>query len=242
MRRYAILLVGAVVALVCVRLGLWQLDRLEQRRARNAAAEAQLALPPLSLVGRDPPHVDSMPFRRVVTQGRFDVEHEIILMARAWRGVPGVHIVTPLLLTDSTAVLVERGWAPSPNGRDIELNDYREPLESTVEGVMLRPSADRRQSALPESWPLFALTADPAPLTSRLTYRLLPMLLRRTTASERMPPSMRLVALPERSDGSHLSYAIQWFTFATIALVGSILLFRRTPTRADRATEQLDLL
>ncbi|HEX5724904.1 MAG TPA: SURF1 family cytochrome oxidase biogenesis protein, partial [Longimicrobiaceae bacterium] len=47
----------AVVAGVCVlllagvfvRLGFWQLDRLEQRRARNAALRAATALPEFTL-------------------------------------------------------------------------------------------------------------------------------------------------------------------------------------------------
>jgi len=240
-KRYAILLVGSLAAVVCVRLGFWQLDRLEQRRARNAAAEAQLALPLLSVVDRESLRIDSGAYRRVVARGTFDFEREIILLARSRRGVPGVHVVTPLLVDDSTAILVERGWAPSPNGRDIELSDFREPVDAAVEGVLLRPSANRRQQTVPVGWPLYVLTADPEPFAAHYSYTLSPMLLRRTAASERMPSAMRLVALPERTGGSHLSYAIQWFTFATIALVGSILLFRRTPTRGDAASGDLDL-
>jgi surfeit locus 1 family protein len=229
------------VAIVCVRLGFWQLDRLEQRRARNAAADAQLALPPLSVIDRDLLRIDSSAYRHVTARGRFDFEHEIVLLARSRRGVPGVHVVTPLLVDDSTAVLVERGWAPSPNGRDIDLGDYREPVDAAVEGVLLQPSANRRQKTVPPMWPLYVLTADPEPFATHYSYRLGPMLLRRTTASEQMPKGMRVVALPDMTEGSHLSYALQWFTFATIALVGSILLFRRTPARDRAAQEDLDL-
>jgi cytochrome oxidase assembly protein ShyY1 len=47
----------------------------------------------------------------------------------------------------------------------------------------------------------------------------------------------RLVPPPELSEGPHLSYAIQWFTFATIALVGYGLLVRREVRDRRRSRE-----
>jgi cytochrome oxidase assembly protein ShyY1 len=53
---------------------------------------------------------------------------------------------------------------------------------------------------------------------------LLPVVLRRTDSPI---PSLRPVPLPEVTDGPHLSYAIQWFAFGVIALVGSVVLARK---------------
>src|SRR5439155_18913889 len=67
-RRDVAAVVSAVlVAAVCVRLGIWQLDRLHQRRARNAAWAARLALPPLTVTGSTP--ADSARERRVQARG-----------------------------------------------------------------------------------------------------------------------------------------------------------------------------
>jgi surfeit locus 1 family protein len=235
-KRYLIIVIGALAAVVCVRLGIWQLDRLEQRKARNANIGAGLAAQVLDLTALQSAQsaLDSLHFRRARAVGRYDFHHEVVLMARAHRGVPGVHVVTPLLLDDSTAVLVERGWIPSPDGRQADLALYREPIASEAQGVLLIPTVRRGAVPPAETWPVYALTGDPEPLAARLPYRLFPLLLRRTEEPESMPTSMQLVASPELDNGPHLSYALQWFTFATIALVGSVLLFRRGREREER--------
>jgi surfeit locus 1 family protein len=64
---------------------------------------------------------------------------------------------------------------------------------------------------------------------------LLPVLLRR---SDSATPLLQPVPLPERSDGPHLSYAIQWFAFALIALAGSVALARSSQRRAMTGDEQ----
>src|SRR5699024_6312310 len=101
-----------VVALVCVRLGAWQLDRLQQRRAVNARVAERLQQPPLpsaaTLTDTAAAH-----FRHVRLAGRFDDARSIILPGRSLRGAPGVHLLTPLLLSADTAVLVNRGWVPA---------------------------------------------------------------------------------------------------------------------------------
>ena len=44
--------------------------------------------------------------------GRYDPQHEILARARTVNGRVGFEIVTPLVLADGTAVLVDRGWVP----------------------------------------------------------------------------------------------------------------------------------
>ena len=71
MRRALPVLVGLAVAAVCGRLGLWQLDRLEQRQARNAVLEGRLAMPALDLpADRDTEaDADVLHFRRATAAG-----------------------------------------------------------------------------------------------------------------------------------------------------------------------------
>ncbi|MGD2135951.1 MAG: SURF1 family protein [Gemmatimonadales bacterium] len=228
MRRVAILAVAALAALVCARLGVWQLDRLDQRRQRNATIEARLAaatltLPPLP--DRDP---DSLAWRRAQVGGTFDLERQVVVMARSHRGTPAVHVVTPLLVGDGVALLVERGWAPSPDGRTVELRALQEPARGTVTGVLL--SRDTRDAPSGGGWPRYVRTADPATLDSLYPYDLVPLVLRRTARPDDVPEMLRLIPQPELDDGPHLSYAIQWFAFATIAIVGGTALFVRRET------------
>ena len=229
MKRAAILVVGLLVAGVCSRLGLWQLQRLDDRNERNRRAEQQLARPALPLdpmaasdVVADP---DAYRFRPAVATGRFDLTRELVVIARAHRGVPGVHVVTPLVLDDSLAVLVERGWLPSPDGRTVQPPLAPEPPQATVEGVLLLVDGRSGAIAAAEAWPRRVMSPDPELVGPWYPYRLLPLLLRR-----RAPPEgsgLRSVDIPALSGGPHLSYAMQWFGFAAIALVGSLVFFVR---------------
>ena len=230
MRRYLGLVIGVLVAATCGRLGIWQLDRLAQRRAHNVKVGERLALPPLvladsaaRLVATQP---DSFRFRRVRAEGRFDFARQLVVLAQAHAGLPGIRVVTPLRLADSTAVLVERGWIPSPDGRSLDTAWVAEPESTVAVGVLLRPEARRAMTTSRDTWPRPVLSGDPGAVQQVYPYRLLPLLLRRDSlpagAANLQPGSV-----PAMSDGPHLSYAIQWFAFATIALVGSTIVFLR---------------
>ncbi len=229
MKRGLILLVGLVVAATCVRLGVWQLDRLEQRRERNRSIARSLARPRFTLdretarmIAAD---VDAFRFRRVAAEGTFDFERQVVVLARSYRGIPGVHLVTPLVIADSLAVLVERGWLPSPDGRSVDTASASEPQRVSEHGVLLLADARGVGAGGTDEWPRHVLSPDPVLMRAWYPYAILPLFMRRDAP----PPGseLRAVALPERSDGPHLSYAVQWFAFATIALVGSGIFFVR---------------
>lgn len=228
-RDLAALVVAFLVAAGCIRLGVWQLDRLRQRRARNAVLLAARARPPLVLTGAVPG--DSARDRRVSARGRYDYAHERFWRPRSYEGVPGVDLVTPLRLPDGSAVLVDRGWAPSPDAYHVDQAAYREGDSAAVVGLAMRAPRARGD-------------VDPATLRDSLPYRLLPFLIQLvpetdSTAGAPAPapaPEQRSVAppsrplrwpLPELSDGPHLSYAIQWLSFALIIVVGSLALARK---------------
>ena len=104
-------LFAVVVVAVCVRLGLWQLDRLEGRREVNDRYAAGLAMPPRPL--EDLLLEDgALAYRRATATGRYDTEREVILYGRPLAGRPGNHVLTPLLLADGRAIVVDRGWVP----------------------------------------------------------------------------------------------------------------------------------
>jgi surfeit locus 1 family protein len=229
-RRYALFAVALLVAAVCVRLGLWQLDRLGERRDRNAVRQARLEQPALD-VSDGAPADTAAAYRRAVARGAFDYTREVILVGRSRRGVPGVYLVTPLRLAGGSALLVERGWVPSPDARTAELSRYREGDSATVEGVLLEvPSGGGFPEGARETdrgWPLYLRRAAPAELRERYPYPLAGLVLRRAAVPPGALPELRPVPLPELDDGPHLSYALQWFSFAVIAVVGSAALALR---------------
>ena len=202
---------AAVFAVVCARLGIWQLDRLHQRRALNAAVTARRALPPLEVTGAAI-SVDSVRDRPVGAHGVYDYARQWVWPGRSFEGVPGVAVVTPLKLSDSLAVMVDRGWVPSPDGFHVSLIPYEE-TSDTVEVTGLGAKLPRGRGDY-----------DPSQ-KGEFPYRVLPM------AIQLLPPgpqgAPRRWPEVELGNGPHLGYAIQWFSFATIAVMGTAVFLRR---------------
>jgi surfeit locus 1 family protein len=201
---------GIAAALVCARLGIWQLHRLHERRAVNALLEARMSAPPLdltdpaALADRSP---DSLRYRRARAVGAFDYSRQLVEGGVSYRGAPGVQLLTPLRVAGG-AILVDRGWAYAPDAQTVAASALAEPDSAVVEGVLVQPSGWR------------AIRLD----TLRLGYPVFPLLLRRTVGPHALPAGLVIPELPTLDDGPHLSYAVQWFSFATIALVGGAIL------------------
>ena len=216
------LLVAFLVAAVCVRLGVWQLDRLHQRRERNATLLAARARPLLEVTGSVA--ADSARDRRLQARGVYDYGHERLWRARSFEGVPGVDLVTPLRLADGSAVLVDRGWAPSPDAYHLDQAAYREADSAVVLGLGMLAPRGRGD-------------VDPAALKDSLPYPVLPFIVQQLPPSadsyRPLPPGLIRWPSPELSDGPHLSYAIQWFSFALISVVGSLALARKRAAEAE---------
>jgi surfeit locus 1 family protein len=212
-----------VAALVCARLGIWQMDRLGERRTANVMALEARAAPPVvldSVATGD----SSLIERRVSAVGRYDHDHDVILRGKAYLGAPGAEIVSPLVLGGHTAVLVNRGFVPAPDAVTVETDSLQEPGEVRVEGIALAiPSGsgaplERRGQT---TWARLDLEA----LDNRMPYSLAPVYIRQLpdTALPRFP---RRLEPPAIDDGPHLNYAIQWFAFAIIAVVFGIVVLR----------------
>jgi len=214
-RRLIVFITLAIVlAGVFVRLGFWQLDRLAQRRARNAQTRARLVLPamPFAAVVATRDNLD----RRTSVDGVPDYEREFVVTGRSRDGSPGVHIVTPLKVTgDDSVVLVNRGWVYAPDAETVDLSRWRE----------ARRVFTGYTRAIPEGASLMAArTRGVRQLATGGVSRLLPYPFHTLyVVSQDSSAQSTLVRLPPPAldEGPHLSYAIQWFSFAIIALVGA---------------------
>jgi surfeit locus 1 family protein len=100
---------------VMARLGVWQLDRREQRIASNTALMKQLAQPPLALnEAALPTDLAQLEDRQAMVRGTYDLERQVALTQQHWFDLPGFHLITPLRIEGrEEAVLVDRGWIPA---------------------------------------------------------------------------------------------------------------------------------
>jgi surfeit locus 1 family protein len=211
-RSWIPLLAAALVAAVCVRLGLWQLDRLEQRQARNATIAAAFREPPIAaeLAMRD----SATRFRRVTLRGRWDYGREVTIVGRTRNGSPGVHIITPTILDDTEReVLVNRGWVYSPDARTVDLPRWQEGARAEFIGYIDDLPSSLRESSRPSLYVVALADSVTVPAIG--------------------DRPARLPAPAFADEGPHLNYAVQWFSFAAIALIGAPLVVRRQRRRRE---------
>lgn len=218
------LLVVAAVA-VNVRLGNWQFDRLEQRRAFNARTSEQLLQPAL-LLAEDSISLDltQMEYRSVLVRGEYNYEYEVASKNQVRDGLLGVHLLTPLKISGTESyIMVERGWIPNEDAWSL----YSILSEVTVQGLL----------RLSESKPSFGGIPNPTltPGQSRLTHwntidlkriraesglAMLPVYIQQAPAGQQEQPPYATELELELSEGSHLGYALQWYAFAILLAVG----------------------
>lgn len=232
---FATLLVFAGTA-ICIRLGIWQLDRLEQRRAFNAQFESARAQPALDLNQEQPEDIIEMEWRAVEVTGEYDFENQIALRNQYYGDQYGYHLLAPLRFT-GTAVLVDRGWVPAEgNSAPADWRKYDEAVTVTVSG----------QIRLGQTKPRFGGVADPLPedgarleiwnnadltrIASQMPYPVLPVYIQPEPDANDTEPPIPFQPEIELTEGPHFGYALQWFTFATILFIGYPFFLRKQET------------
>ena len=78
-------LLVVVATLVLIRLGIWQLDRLETRRAINAHFTKMQAMTELDLNVEVPPSLADLEYRSVAVTGTYDFENQIAVRNQYYR-------------------------------------------------------------------------------------------------------------------------------------------------------------
>ena len=218
---------------LCIRLGIWQLDRLDQRRAFNAQVTSMRAMPPLDINSEGTDSIETMEWRAVTISGEYDFENQVAIRNQYYRDQYGYHLLTPLLY-NGTAVLVDRGWIPADgNSAPSDWRKYDEPGVMTVTG----------QIRLGQSKPAFggvadALPADGSPLwlwnngdvekiALQMPYSILKVYIQPDMNEDDDMPPIPYQPEVELTEGPHFGYALQWFTFATILFVGYPFFLRK---------------
>lgn len=231
LRHWAFLITALAVAAACVRLGFWQLSRLAQRRQANDLIRSQMALPPLELNGAEPPP-GLAAYRQVVASGTLDSSRQVILLNRSYNDEPGAHLITPLLLaTSGPAILVDRGWIPYDESTDDDLSGLDPGGSVQIHGMLLASQPEPGWSILADppsngEWLRSWRNLDLERLQEQFPYPILRVYLAQTEpiGGAQTP---RPDAAIDVSEGPHLSYAIQWFSFSLIAIVGGGIWLRR---------------
>jgi surfeit locus 1 family protein len=218
---------------VCIRLGIWQLDRLEQRRAFNHQVETMRAAELLDLNITLPADISSMEWRAVTVTGKYDFENQVALRNQYNEGIYGFHLITPLLF-DGGAVLVDRGWIPAESDSvPADWRVYDEDPDVTITGQIRlgqgKPSFGGVADALPMDGTKLNVwnNLDVEKMSTQMPYPILEVFIQPNADARDAEPPIPYQPTIELTEGPHFGYALQWFTFATILFVGYPFFLRK---------------
>lgn len=238
-RRWLVrILAGLLLVAACVRLGMWQLDRADERDAANALVTANLAADPVpaeDVLSTQQIVADDDQWRSVVVRGHWDADHQLLLRLRPVDGQHGVHVITPLVTRAGAVLLVDRGFVVS-SGPDVPEVAAPPRGEVDVTARVRAPESRRGTGGDPTEGTIRYMDVDAlAGFVGRDTYRAWGELIAENPPS---PDAPEPIAAPETEAGPHLSYALQWFAFAIVGIVGFVVLIRMEGRagRPDEAT------
>lgn len=232
--RWLGILAGAlVVATVMVLLGGWQLSRYHARSEINARIDAtgdpvpleQLVAPPGPGQGVGARVPEAARWSPVAATGRYDADHQVLVRGRTVRGRVGYEVLTPLVLEGGAALLVDRGWlAPAQEGMTVTPRVPAPPTGQVTVVGRIHPG---------ESGGTPVETLDGVLQTRRINLDAiaahLPYPLYGGVVILDDPGDDALVPVPVRRENAWLNaaYAVQWWIFAALVLVGAAWLVRR---------------
>ena len=225
-----LVLVGIGIAIL---LGIWQLDRNAKRQAEISQVRSIQTLPELDLATRPiPADLPAMEYRPVTVSGQYDFEHQVVLRnqvrTRMTGTDPGFSLLTPLIMADGTAVMVNRGWIPLEYDTPEEWRQFDEPGTVSVQGI-LRSSLQKGEMGsalvdptLPpgETHLDYWNFANLSRLQEQLPYPILDVYIQQAPGSDIESIPYRHIEQPDLDPGAHLGYAATWYIFAGLLLVG----------------------
>lgn len=234
-RRTILLTLGAfALAALCVRLGFWQWHRMEHKQHQQALIERHLgarAVPVESVLRPDRPVAEDTEWTRVRAIGTFDERRQVTVKFTTRDGAAGADVVTPLVLADGSALLVDRGWLATAN-TNARPTDIPPPPrgEVTVEGWLRQDSQAGDNAVVPVEGQVRAIASHG--LQQYVGRELLPgfINLQKPTAVGLEPEP-----IPHVGHALNFFYALQWWFFAGLAAIGPFWFGRAPQAKAIRS-------
>jgi cytochrome oxidase assembly protein ShyY1 len=234
-RRTILLTLGAfVLAALCVRLGFWQWHRMEHKEHQEAVIARHLGADPVpvqSVLRPGRAVADDDEWTRVTATGTFDARRQVTVKFMTREGEAGADVVTPLVLSDGSALLVDRGWMATANTNARPTSVPPPPHgRVTVEGWLRPDNQAGNNAVVPVDGQVRAIASRG--LARYVGRELLPgfINLQKPTTAGLMPEPR-----PHVGHALNFFYALQWWFFAGLALIGPFWFSREPQAKAMRS-------
>jgi len=207
-----------------VNLSLWQFHRLDARKTFNSEVKERSSLSIVDVSTLDTSDPLSVEWRPAGVKGTYLADEQVLILNRSQGGIAGMNVLTPLLLADGRAIIINRGFIalsatpPSAPTGPVEVVGTLRASEERTTGQATEASGELTE--------FFRLDIN------RLQQQIDPELIPVALVAERSQPAdssvLAPISPPELSEGPHLSYAIQWLIFSTAVIVGWVLAVRKS--------------
>jgi surfeit locus 1 family protein len=243
-RWLAFLLLGLVGAITMPILGQWQLDRYHERQRENKVVQdrrLKSAVPLRSVIPATATiaTLGDVDWRQVTVSGAYDVAHQILIANRSYKGRPGYHVLTPLMIDGEIeqALLVNRGFVPYEAAVGGPLPEAPPASGSVSLQGVLRPTQTKGGIGPtdPEKGILKEMARiDIERISQQNPNRLVPAYIELMAETPTPPQPLSLVEPPKQDAGTNLSYAMQWFIFTAVGLITWPIIIRREAAKQKR--------
>ena len=219
-------------------LGFWQLNRLDQKREFNSVLQSHSSTPiqTLDKVVPDKWNKESSEWMRVTITGSYDPSKAVTIINRSQDGTAGYNSVVPFTSLNQRTILVNRGFVPlvmeppiAPTG-EIEIVGY---LRASQARSALGP-IDSKEAGNTE-FQRFDIPLIAAHVGKTIEPMFLQLIEESTADASQWPAK---VALPPLDEGTHMSYAMQWFFFCLVALTAWVVVVRRKISQVNASTQE----
>jgi cytochrome oxidase assembly protein ShyY1 len=217
--------------ILMVYLSLWQFHRLDDRKAFNREVTERSSLSVVDVGTLDISDPAAVQWRPAGARGTYLPDEQVLIVNRSQGGVAGMNVLTPLLLDDGRAIIVNRGFIalnatpPAAPSGEVKVVGLLRSTEGRTTGQAREASGELTEF----------FRVDIARLQEQIEPELLNVALVAEVSEPADSTTLLPVSSPELSEGSHLSYAIQWLIFATAVIVGWILAVRKSISNRARS-------
>jgi surfeit locus 1 family protein len=222
-----------LAVLLTIRLGFWQLDRLEQKKTFNSHIISVQAMPDLNLTENiDGINLSEMEYRPAIATGHFDFDNQVVIRnqvwVQSWGNEIGYTLLTPLLMQNGQAILVQRGWIPLNYDTPLSWRSFDQSGEILIKGIIRLPlEKGEMGGGVPDPtlisgqaglffWNNLNITR----IQQQLPFDILPVYIQQGPVLENEDLPYKSIPVLELTDGAHLGYALQWFFYALLLLFG----------------------
>jgi surfeit locus 1 family protein len=203
---------------ILLALGVWQLNRAEEKRVSIRLQEQRQSTENLVLTAIMPDSSETLLYKSIQAVGHYDSSHQYLLDNQISKGRAGYFVLTPFRLkNENKAVLVNRGWLPLGQSRSDFPDISVDMGETTIAGRINRfPSVGLKlaRAEIPtDSWPALVQVIDANVLAKHLGYPLFSFQIElddQAANGFKREWQESLTMTPEK----HIAYAVQWFLLA----------------------------